>query len=190
MKAKLLLSFLLLFVIRQGMAQQEHKFLEIFPVVDNDICYTEVIQMKDISKDELYTRAHTWFVNAFKSAKDVIQMQDKEAGKIMGKGAFQCSIGALLPALDMTVTITIIAKDGRYKYILNNFIRHYSVSMDLNSTSGDQNIFEMFEGADPNKKVVQKNATKLNESILNLVESLEKGMNIPSSGSTKNDDNW
>lgn len=187
---KHVIIFLLLVISLSAMAQQDHKFLGIFPVVDNDICYTEIIQVQDISKDELYNRAHTWFVNAFKSAKDVIQMQDKESGKIMGKGAFQYSIGALLPVLDMTVTITIIAKDGRYKYILNNFVRHYTASVGLASTEGDQTIFEMFEGADPKKKVVQKNTTKLNESILNLVKSLKKGMSIPSSGSTKNDDNW
>ena len=37
------------------------------------------------SKNELYIKANQWMVKTFNNAKSVIQFQDKEAGKIMGK---------------------------------------------------------------------------------------------------------
>ncbi|WP_107822016.1 DUF4468 domain-containing protein [Mangrovibacterium marinum] len=37
------------------------------------------------TKDELYVKANEWMVRSFNNAKSVIQFQDKEAGKIMGK---------------------------------------------------------------------------------------------------------
>ena len=37
------------------------------------------------TKDELYIKANQWMVKTFNNAKSVIQFQDKEAGKIMGK---------------------------------------------------------------------------------------------------------
>ena len=37
------------------------------------------------TKNELFIKANEWMVRSFKDAKSVIQFQDKEAGKIMGK---------------------------------------------------------------------------------------------------------
>lgn len=174
----------------QNQVKDTIKFLGIFPVVDNQVCYTDVIKAEGISKEELYNRALSWFAVAFKSAKDVIQMQDRESGKIIGKGSFLCPLGALLPALEMKMTVTIMVKEGRYKYVINSFIRYYSVSMGNLSSDGEQTIFEMFEGADPKKKVVQKNANKLHHKILDIIFSLKKGMDTPNSGVTSEDDNW
>ena len=39
----------------------------------------------DLSRDELFVNANIWLVESFKSAKDVIQFSDKEAGIVMGK---------------------------------------------------------------------------------------------------------
>jgi hypothetical protein len=41
------------------------------------------------SKDELFLKAKSWLVHEFKSANDVIQLSDKEAGKLIGKGYFE-----------------------------------------------------------------------------------------------------
>lgn len=49
---------------------------------------SEIIEVPG-TKDELYIRANQWMVRTFKSAKSVIQYQDKEAGKIMGKCILQ-----------------------------------------------------------------------------------------------------
>lgn len=44
----------------------------------------QILEIKN-SKNELFIKANQWMVNTFKSAKSIIQFQDKEDGKIMGK---------------------------------------------------------------------------------------------------------
>ena len=51
--------------------------------------YQEVIEVSNISKDDLYTRARAWFVKGYKSANAVLQMDDRESGTIIGKGYFE-----------------------------------------------------------------------------------------------------
>lgn len=49
---------------------------------------SQVIQ-SDTAKDELFINANIWLVESFKSAKDVIQFSDKEAGIVIGKYLLQ-----------------------------------------------------------------------------------------------------
>ena len=44
----------------------------------------EIIEVPG-TKEELFVKANEWMVRTFNNAKSVIQFQDKEAGKIMGK---------------------------------------------------------------------------------------------------------
>ena len=49
---------------------------------------THIIE-KNQEKEELFISANIWLVESFKSAKDVIQFSDKEAGIVMGKYMLQ-----------------------------------------------------------------------------------------------------
>jgi hypothetical protein len=49
------------------------------------LTYTEVIQVDSISKNELYNRAKLWFTTVYNSAKDVLQMDNKDEGQKIGK---------------------------------------------------------------------------------------------------------
>src|SRR5258708_31294843 len=52
----------------------------------NKIMYTEVVKVdSSVTKDILYSKAREWFAIAFKSSNVVIQLEDKENGKIIGK---------------------------------------------------------------------------------------------------------
>lgn len=88
------------------------------------ITYTEVVEVAGVSKDELYLRANTWLSRAFKSAKAVIDVQDKEAGKIIAKGNISAIIKTPLvgkqEAGTINITITLQTKDGKYKYTVDN----------------------------------------------------------------------
>lgn len=88
------------------------------------ITYSEVIEVPNVSKDELYLRANTWLSRAFKSAKAVIDVQDKEAGKIIAKGNITTIIKVPLvgkqDAGAVEMTITLQTKDGKYKYTVDN----------------------------------------------------------------------
>jgi ribosomal protein L15 len=95
--------------------------------IDSDtrlITYSEVVEVPTTSKSELYVRASTWFSRTFKSAKAVIQLEDKEAGKLIGKGnipvVIKVPIIGKTDAGAVAATITVICKDGKYKYIIDN----------------------------------------------------------------------
>lgn len=81
------------------------------------------------SKDDLYVRANEWMAKAFVSSKDVIQMQDKQAGKIVGKAVIMVHTPSHTDE-EVGYTITIDAKDGKYRCILSNFIHKSTITGD------------------------------------------------------------
>ncbi|GAB3753853.1 DUF4468 domain-containing protein [Spirosoma pomorum] len=89
------------------------------------ITYSEVVEVPSVSKGELFNRANTWLTRAFKgSTKQVIEMEDKESGKVVGRGLIPTQVK--IPITGMTdagfvsATFTIICKDGKYKYVVDN----------------------------------------------------------------------
>jgi hypothetical protein len=47
--------------------------------------YKRIITVQDKGKEEIYILANCWLVETFVSAEAVVEFQDKEAGKIIGK---------------------------------------------------------------------------------------------------------
>lgn len=94
---------------------------------DTLITYTKVIQVDSAGKDILFQRGRQWFNDAFKSSKDVLQINDKESGELAGKGFM--NIPYKYPALgakfnydvDVYFKVNIWVKDGRYKYEFTHF---------------------------------------------------------------------
>lgn len=92
-----------------------------------NIRFSEVVQTPGISADQLFLSARTWFVDYFNSAEAVIQMEDKEGGKIMGKGVAKvhstrrAEFGFKVPWNGfLEYTITLQFRDGRFKYDIDN----------------------------------------------------------------------
>lgn len=122
---KLIFSFLAtLFLAVHVIAQNETLQLPI-DTTTKMITYTDVVNVDtSISKQELYSRAREWFAKAYNSSQSVIQMDDKENGKIVGKALTQVyhkSLGSNYPSGHINYTISIYLKDGRYKYEVTNF---------------------------------------------------------------------
>lgn len=95
------------------------------PRVDGNIEFTEVIQLdSSFSKDLLYRNAKLFFTNEFKSAKDVLQYDDRAEGKVIGKGNlqqedFQMTFLVMFTQTRIVnFTLEIFCKDGKYKYRL------------------------------------------------------------------------
>jgi hypothetical protein len=96
---------------------------------DTAITYTGIIKTNDstLTKDNLYLKGKEWFVSSFKSANDVIQLDDKENGMIQGKGCFSYYsnvkyMGQNQGSGYINFTIKLWVKNGRYKYEFSNFI--------------------------------------------------------------------
>jgi len=99
--------------------------------VTNQITYKETISIAG-QKNVLYRKAKEWFVNSFNSGKDVIQLDDASTGKLIGKSFFivntlERDASGDLVHYDNSVwfTITINVKDGKYRYIISDFIVEY-----------------------------------------------------------------
>lgn len=105
-------------------AQKETPNLPI-DTVTKMIFYSEVVNVDtSLGKLELYSRAREWFAKAYNSSQNVIQMDDKESGKIVGKALTQVyhkALGSNYPSGYINYTISIYLKDRRYKYEISNF---------------------------------------------------------------------
>jgi len=86
--------------------------------------YSGVVEV-DGDKNELYMRARAWFVSMYKDADQVIQLEDKESGKIIGKGRFDV-VWQMGVARKIKHTVEMDFKDGKYRYKITNFMVYFS----------------------------------------------------------------
>ncbi len=185
---KTISSLCLFFILINSFAQDK-----IFPEKEGKINYSEVIQVDSgITKNELFTAARKWFANAYKSANDVIQMQDKEAGEIVGKGIVTGLYRIPLnPSVTVNVyhTVSITVKDGRYKYEITDLNgKYYSPGTQIGTSyiKGNDVEWPLTNDVRGNKKNTVLMYKEVNAKIIALIESLKIAMSKAKTGS----DNW
>ncbi len=86
--------------------------------------YYRVIETDSVGKNALFISINEWFATHYNSANAVIQMADKDAGIIIGKGAFEYTRSGFMQCYTGSVsyTIKVEMKDNRYRVELTNFI--------------------------------------------------------------------
>ena len=91
------------------------------------LLFTDAVQTTDTNqtKDALYLKAKEWFVETFKSANDVIQIDDKASGMIQGKGNIKYTYNTNYNGY-IHFTIKLWLKNGKYKYEFSNFTHESS----------------------------------------------------------------
>jgi len=185
---KLLLSCLIFFV-KIGFAQKIDKD-SIFPSKDGQVIYSEVINVDStLTKDKLYLNAKTWFVTTYKSAKDVIQLDSKEDGQIIGKGIFHeiWKVSGILGVVyDVSVshTVKITVKDGKYKYEISDLSGEYYSPSDKYSSGG----FQTMVINNTPLSGVRKSSDKFKEACNVHIQSIVGGLKKAMSQSPKKDD--
>ncbi|MGN8055632.1 DUF4468 domain-containing protein [Pedobacter sp. 22163] len=165
---KILLIAILILTGKIVMAQDLN-----FPVdsLTQKATYSEVIQAKG-SKNDLYNKAMEWLAINFKSSKNVVQLDDKDGGKIIAKFvAFDSNQGPV------TATLTIMIKDERYKYILNDIYFNGNRSfpgwgLEENPSAFKANMFKYAINS------IKKNSK---QNIEGLITSLKKTMETSAS---------
>jgi hypothetical protein len=88
------------------------------------ITYEAVVEIPGATKDQLYDRALEWMAKTYQSANDVVQIKDKEQGKLLAKGGIPYVYHNILSGY-VVHTQTIYVKDGRYKYVMTGFKHQY-----------------------------------------------------------------
>ncbi len=78
-----------------------------------------IVEFSDINKELIFDRSLQWIANNFRSAKQVLEYSDKEAGKIIGNGTTNLRAeGALIDVtLHFTLNIDIKDEKARYRFI-------------------------------------------------------------------------
>jgi hypothetical protein len=117
---KLVLIILIAICSSSAFSQSETSVFPLNPDT-GEIYYSEVINVEGKTKDDLFLSAKTWFVNAFKSSNDVIQLNDKEEGVIIGKGLLELNKGIV------NFSVKLSVKEERYKYEIYDLIYESSV---------------------------------------------------------------
>ena len=130
---KILLAVLMIAVISFSADAQKKTKEEPLPVpqlpVDAEsrkITYEEVVDVQGKTADELYRKILAWFRSYYKNPGEVIRENDSIGKAVTGKPRFRISNppdkeGTRTDAGLVQYTITIAAKDGRFKYTLTEF---------------------------------------------------------------------
>jgi len=180
----LFLFFLLSFMLSFG--QKETPNLPIDSST-NKITYAEVINVDSLtSKQELYSRAREWFAKTYNSSKEVLQMEDKESGKIIGKALIQVYYKML--GMDhehgyINYTITIAVKDGKYKYEITDL--HHKGQFVQDGMSPSYGLCEnMINSGTSRQKLYNYCLYVADRDIKNLIIDLKSSMNLKSNKNT------
>jgi len=185
----------------------QEKLIDIFPINDGNILYTDVIQVDSTAKDELYNRAKRWVIDTFKSGKDVIQLDDKENGEIICRGFFttpgwgneKTAKYYVMPDVKVWFTIKIQIKDNKFKYDMYDYLLDIYLpgAGGLPTTNTEINLKEWIDGWDQMIIEKPKMAQKALDSseIRIFLMSIDSKVKIQISSliiamKTKRNDNW
>ena len=143
---------------------------------DGEVMYTEVINVDSaISKTELFNRAKVWFSTEYKSGKDVIQVEDKDAGMIVGKGIFKAPLnfGFLVGTkiVNVSHTVKLLFKDGKYRYEITGLSGEYFMD-----EYGRRPMPITNRGYGSNEKNYDKFLYSVNTEILGTISDLKEAM--------------
>jgi hypothetical protein len=124
--------------------------------------FTEVVKLDSASADKLYSNAKLFIVDAFKSGKDVTQLNDDNSKTIAASGNDKIvTKGFVGSAIDKRVKFRILiqCKDGRYKYTINNFeVSFLSEMVDKTFALEDEKRFK-------NKYLTKKQTAELYQTL-------------------------
>lgn len=145
------------------------------------ITYSGVVTVDStISQYELYSRGREWFAKTYNSATDVIQMEDKEAGKIIGKAlmpVYWKALGMSGEGGHIRYTISVYFKDGKFRYEIADFIHE-----ERNPESG--RIFRtsceemMRESRKQRKKITDGYLSQLDANVKELIVDLTNSLSV------------
>lgn len=129
--------------------------------------YQVVGKIDGASKDQLFRRARSWFVKSYKSANDVLQVNDANSGDLAGKGLFYVTAGTLGVGYRYPVRhlLSLEAREGKYRITLTDFsIDDPKLKAPIdNVPSRGRKFYDEFFG-------------KLNQECMNTITSLQKAV--------------
>jgi hypothetical protein len=95
------------------------------PPESKPLAYSDVVVVDGATKEQLYSAALAWFGDAFRSAKTVLDVQDKDGGRLVAKPSFAYTpkvfVGSARIKGTVRYAVTVEVKDGKYRYAIDGF---------------------------------------------------------------------
>jgi hypothetical protein len=144
------------------------------PVLNGMVGIQKVVVLDSVTQKNVYSRAKLYFAETYKSAKDVIQLDDSEQGLIVGKAYTTGSYSVMLTiaTLEVWFTLKIECKDSKYRYTLDNI-----------KTTNNIPAESWWKYPNMNKKVRDCIGKSLSELCTNMESYMKKAI-------AKKDDKW
>lgn len=123
MKAIALISLMIL-----GMSLNAQDYTK--PTINDKtgrVVYMDVIEVSGMSQENIYINLKSWIAHTYNSYQDVVQFDDKDNHKIMLNSRF--TVYNKMKGLrndygDMKYSLTLEARDGRFRYTITDFIHN------------------------------------------------------------------
>jgi hypothetical protein len=140
--------------------------------ITHKVVYTGVVPVAGATKADLVSRAQEWGARAFVDSKAANQVIDKEAGTLLyhGKISSTKSGGFGDGGTTFGFTLAIYVKDGRYKYLVDEFTD--SPHIPANSLTTPVERWEKFAG----RGWAVSRSNELNTHITTLITNLRQAM--------------
>ncbi|WP_121811000.1 DUF4468 domain-containing protein [Mucilaginibacter kameinonensis] len=145
----------------------------------NQVTYKQIIQVPGVSAIDIYNRSREWFATTFKSANSVLQLQDKDAGKLIGKGVFSHSYplnAGVFENYTIGFTINITVKEGKYRIILDNYTLTSAMGNNPGSPGTIEAIYQNEEKLKTAKSKIQKQVYNIFWQLLTDIDNDSKGL--------------
>ena len=160
---------------------------------NGSITFSKVIEVNDIEKDELYTRALSYFTYNYNSGDDVIQVKDKEKGLIIGKGIYaNVYTGGTLAVSSFSIPhiLRVDIKDSKIRVIIT--IQEYKVKVSGGKSLPSYPTFLVSQRfpfkKDFQKKIMCHVIYNTIQCVKNSFTSIEKSLKEGNTNSGENDD--
>jgi hypothetical protein len=168
----------LLLLLSANLKAQDQTKIQL-PLVDNKIEYSGLINLPDTnySKAKLFSLAEGWFASTFRDSKQVLRVDDRENGIIIGRGNVLYIPGSEWKQtvnLYLFFYVEIDVKKGKYRYKVYNMTftgsKEVSASDEYNGYLTNNKI----------KKRVIKDMGKdflfIDQQITGLVQNIQSAM--------------
>ena len=164
---------------------------------NGNFSYTRIVEVPEIkSKDEIYNRALNYFVYNYGSGKSVIQTQDKELGRIIGKGLYKnvhIGISLITTYVDCWHIVRVDIKDGRARIILT--LTEYDKKIVGGNTPPSYSSLKVKQSFPINPKGNQKTVMgkafyKSHLSAIATLDALEKSIKEGNTSKELEKDTW
>jgi len=156
------------------------------------LSFSKVIESPNKSKTEFFNVVNDWFAVNYNSAQDVIQMADKDAGIIIGKGAESYTLGkTMYLCYDgfINYTVKVQFKEGRCKVEINNFAHSVLPKNSAGCNIGLITTAQEYKTEGMGKNIINKVWYDLKDKAEGIANHIFIEMEAKTNKS-KPDDNW